>query len=74
MEQLTVTGRELCEVSGTYFKGTEASLSQVQCFLYLVSCSLNISIFHDWLPSGQTPYDLKMHVTKIAHLFKWVHT
>ena len=31
-------------------KGTEASLSCVQCFLYLVSPSVNVSIFHSaWL-------------------------
>ena len=31
-------------------KGTEASLSYVQCFLYLVSPSVNVSIFHiRWL-------------------------
>ena len=28
-------------------KGTEASLSYVQCFLYLVSSSINVSIFLD---------------------------
>ena len=27
-------------------KGTEASLSYVQCFLYLVSFSINVSAFH----------------------------
>ena len=27
-------------------RGTEASLSYVQCFLYLVSSSINVSIFH----------------------------
>ena len=26
--------------------GTEASLSYVQCFFYLVSSSINVSIFH----------------------------
>ena len=31
-------------------KGTEASSSQVQCFLYLVSSSITVSIFHvTWL-------------------------
>ena len=31
-------------------KGTEASLSYVQCFLYLVSSSINVSTFHvTWL-------------------------
>ena len=42
-------------------KGTEALLSYVQCFLYLVSSSVNASIFHiiwlhGWVPSGQTSY------------------
>ena len=36
-------------------KGTEASLSCVQCFLYLVSFSINVSIFHSvWLDTFQT--------------------
>ena len=31
-------------------KGTEASLSYIQCFLYLVSSSINVSICHyTWL-------------------------
>ena len=31
-------------------EGTEASLSFVQCFLYLVSSSINVSVFHiTWL-------------------------
>ena len=42
-------------------KETEVSLSYVQCFLYLVSSSINVSIFHStWLvPSGQTSYMLR---------------
>ena len=36
-------------------KGTEASLSYVQCFLYLVSSSTNVSIFHiTWLDTFWT--------------------
>ena len=36
-------------------KGTEASLSYVQSFLYLVSSSINISIFHiTWLNTDWT--------------------
>ena len=32
------------------WKGTEVSLSYVQCFLYLVSSSINVSVFHiAWL-------------------------
>ena len=35
--------------------GTEASLSCVQCFLYLVSSSVNVSIFHSmWLDTFWT--------------------
>ena len=42
-------------------KGTEMSLSCVQCFLYLVSSSINVSVFHIAWPhgcilSGQTIY------------------
>ena len=29
-----------------YFEGAEALLSYVQCFLYIVSSSINVSIFH----------------------------
>ena len=36
-------------------KGTEESLSYVQCFLYLVSSSINVSIFHiTWLDTFWT--------------------
>ena len=37
-------------------KGTEASLSYVQWFLYVISSSRNVSIFilHGWIPSVQT--------------------
>ena len=36
-------------------KGTEASLSCVQCFLYLVSSSVNVSTFHSaWLDTFWT--------------------
>ena len=36
-------------------KGTEVSLSYVQCFLYLVSSSIDVSIFHiTWLDTFWT--------------------
>ena len=36
-------------------EGTEASLSFVQCFLYLVSSSINVSVFHiTWLDTFWT--------------------
>ena len=50
MEQLTVIGRTVWGPKVPILKGTEASLSCVQCFLYLVSSSINVSIFQStWL-------------------------
>ena len=45
-------------------KGTEASLSYVQCFLYLIFSSIKVSIFHStcWILFGQTSY--YMHIIK----------
>ena len=41
-------------------KGAKVSLSYVQCFLFLVSSSINVFIFivHGWIPSGQASYTL----------------
>ena len=40
---------------GATLKGTEASLSSVQCFLYLLSSLINVSIFHiTWLDTFWT--------------------
>ena len=40
---------------GAYSEGTEVSLSYVQRFLYLVSSSINVSIFHSvWLDTFWT--------------------
>ena len=50
MEQLMETGRTLWGPKVPTLKGTEASLSCVQCFLRLVSSLINVSIFHiTWL-------------------------
>ena len=52
---------------GAYFEGTEASLSYVQCFLYLVFSSINASIFHiTWLGTFRTDlvYLVGTHGTK----------
>ena len=50
MGQLMATGRTVWGPKVPPLKGTEASLSYVQCFLYLVSSSINVSIFHStWL-------------------------
>ena len=42
---------------GTHFEGPEESLSCVQCFLYLVSSSINVSIFDvTWLNTYMCAY------------------
>ena len=46
MGQLMVIGRTVWGLKVPSLKATEASLSYVQCFLYLVSSSINVSIFH----------------------------
>ena len=53
--QLMVTGRTVWGPKVPTVKGTEVSLSFVQCFLYLVSSSINVSIFHiTWLDTFWT--------------------
>ena len=41
-----MTGRTMLGLKVPTSKGTEASLSCVQCFLYVVSSSVTVSIFH----------------------------
>ena len=45
MRQL-MAGRRGVRSQGAYFEGTEVSLSYIQCFLYHISSSVNVSIFH----------------------------
>ena len=48
--QLMAIGRTVWGSKVPTLKGTEASLSYVQCFLYLVPSSVNVSNFHStWL-------------------------
>ena len=48
--QLMVIGRIVWDPKVPTLKGTEVSLSYVQCFLYLGSSSIKVSIFHSrWL-------------------------
>ena len=55
MGHLMVTRRTQWGPKVTALKGTEASLSCVQCFLYLVSSSINVSISHiTWLDTFWT--------------------
>ena len=61
--QENMTG-QLMAIGGTVWgpkvptlKRTEASLSHIQCFLYLVSSSINVSIFHIiWLDTFWTDF------------------
>ena len=53
--QLMVIGRIVWGPRGLNLKGTEMSLSCVQCFLYLVSSSIHASIFNSmWLDTFRT--------------------
>ena len=53
--QLMATGRTVWGPKVPTLKGTEASVSYVQCFLYLVFSSKNVSIFHTtWLTTFWT--------------------
>ena len=56
MGQLMATGSTMWGPMVPTLKETEASLSYVQCFLYLLFSSINVSFFHiTWLiPSGYT--------------------
>ena len=53
--QLMVIGRTVWGLKVPTLKGTEVSLSNVQCFLYLVSSSIRVSLFHStWLDTFWT--------------------
>ena len=56
--QLMAIGRTVWGPKVPTLKGTEASLSYVHCFLYLVFSLVNVSLFvvHGWIPSEQTSY------------------
>ena len=55
MGQLMVIGRTVWGPKVPTLKGTEMSLSYEQCFFYLVSSSVNVSIFHiTWLDTFWT--------------------
>ena len=68
-EQLMVIGRPVSGPKVPTLKGTEASLSCVQWFLYLVS-SINVSVFHiTWLDTSWT--DLMrthIHTNTVSHM------
>ena len=64
MGQLMVIGRTVWGPKVPALKGMKVSLSHVQCFLYLVSSSINVSIFYIacWILSLQVWYTIQ-HVT-----------
>ena len=69
--QMTVIGRTVWGPKGPTLKGTETSLSSVQCFLYLVASSISVFFTaHGWILSGQTLYVPLSH-GKVPS-FSWV--
>ena len=55
--QLMAIGRTMWGPKVPTLKGTEASLSYVQCFSYLVSSSINVSLFHSaWMDTFWTDH------------------
>ena len=69
MGQPMVTGRSMWGPKVSTLNGTEASLSYVQCFFYLVSSSINVSIFPiTWLDISWT--DLVLTKVKVSVMWK----
>ena len=51
-------------------KGTEVSLSCVQCFLYLIFSIINVSVFHStWLDTFWTDLCISLPLLKVLSLF-----
>ena len=70
--QLMVIGRTVWGPKVSTLKGTEVSLSYVQCFLYLASSSINVSIFHiTWLDTFWTALTYWL-IAFYNHIFKEV--
>ena len=66
-----VTRRTVWGPNLSALKGTEASLSYVQCFLYLVSSSISVSVFHVTLLDTFWP-DL-IYYTFMSRNPKWLN-
>ena len=65
MGQLTANGRTVWGPKVPTLKGTEASFSYVRWFLYLVFCSINVSLFHStWLD---------IFWTDVTYSYIWIH-
>ena len=62
-ENTMVTGRTVWGPKLPTLKGTEASLSYLQCFLYLVCSLINVSVFHSvWLDIFWTDLIYALHL------------
>ena len=73
--QLMVIGRTVWGPKVPTLKATEASLSCVQCFLYLylVSASIHVSIFHImWLDTFWTNFVLLGNKKWNIHAIMWI--
>ena len=70
--QLMVIGRTVWGPKVPALKGTEISLSYIQCFLYLLLSSINVSTFHiTWLDTFWTDHIHKIYFYVIYNvLFK----
>ena len=67
MAQLMATGKTVWGPKVPALKGTEASLSYVQDFLYLVSSSINVSVFHSmWLDTFWTYFALSIRTIYLS--------
>ena len=82
MGQLMVIGRTVWGPKVPTLKATEASLFYIQCFLYLVSSSINVCIFHfPWLDTFCTDlvylekfiswmtWDFSFQQNHVSHIF-----
>ena len=67
MGQLMATRRTVWGLKVLILEGTEVSWSYVQCFLYLVCSSINVSVFHrTWLDTFWT--DHFIHTQTYLHM------
>ena len=77
-ENMMVIGRTVWVPKVPALRGTEASLSFVQCFLYLVSSSVNVSICHSlWLHNFWTDYvplHVYTHIDIYIHIYVYTYT
>ena len=76
--QLMMIGRTMWGPKVPTLKGTEVSLSYVQCFLYLVSSSVNVCIFHIiWLDTFWIDHGIYMCIHThacVTFVFTYQHT